>query len=71
MFPQGRTYLFDMDHNFDDDSDDTLFVIDAFHYGNVSHFFNHSCDPNLETFVGMNGFGGDIFWLAMTRSHVS
>lgn len=22
-------------------------TIDAFHYGNVSRFFNHSCDPNL------------------------
>lgn len=39
---QGRTYLFDLDMN----SKDNPYTIDAAHHGNVSHFINHSCDPN-------------------------
>lgn len=39
---QGRTYLFDLDMN----SSDNPYTIDAAHHGNVSHFINHSCDPN-------------------------
>ena len=35
---EGRTYLFDLDFN----CDDNPFTIDAAHYGNISHFFNHS-----------------------------
>ncbi|XP_037813808.1 histone-lysine N-methyltransferase Su(var)3-9 isoform X1 [Lucilia sericata] len=42
----GRTYLFDLDYN----NTDSLYTIDAALYGNVSHFFNHSCDPNLSVF---------------------
>lgn len=38
----GRTYLFDLDMN----SNDNPYTIDAAHHGNVSHFINHSCDPN-------------------------
>lgn len=45
---EGRTYLFDMDFN---SADDCEYTVDAYHCGNVSHFFNHSCDPNLDTFV--------------------
>jgi SET domain-containing protein len=32
------------------ESDDELFplVIDAFEYGNVSRFINHSCNPNTK-----------------------
>lgn len=41
---QGNTYLFDLDY----DSDE--FTVDAARYGNVSHFVNHSCDPNLQVF---------------------
>uniref|UniRef100_A0A8D0H5V1 Histone-lysine N-methyltransferase n=1 Tax=Sphenodon punctatus TaxID=8508 RepID=A0A8D0H5V1_SPHPU len=41
---QGITYLFDLDY----DSDE--FTVDAARYGNVSHFVNHSCDPNLQVF---------------------
>lgn len=40
---EGRTYLFDLDFN----SNDNPYSIDAAKFGNVSHFINHSCDPNL------------------------
>lgn len=33
---QGATYLFDLDYV------DDVFTVDAAHYGNVSHFVNHS-----------------------------
>lgn len=39
---EGRTYLFDLDIN----SSDNPYTIDAAKCGNVSHFINHSCDPN-------------------------
>jgi histone-lysine N-methyltransferase SUV39H len=26
-------------------------TIDAFHYGNISRFFNHSCDPTLTVYA--------------------
>lgn len=39
----GRTYLFDLDFN----GSDNPYSIDAAKSGNVSHFINHSCDPNL------------------------
>jgi histone-lysine N-methyltransferase SUV39H len=42
---EGRSYLFDLD--FDGDSN-CHYTIDAYHYGNVSRFFNHSCDPNMQ-----------------------
>ncbi|KAJ2751625.1 hypothetical protein GGI19_004364 [Coemansia pectinata] len=41
----GLTYLFDLDKEFTGDIAD--FSIDAKTHGNVSHFFNHSCDPNM------------------------
>ncbi|XP_077977365.1 histone-lysine N-methyltransferase SUV39H2-like [Glandiceps talaboti] len=40
----GRTYLFDLDY---DSNQDCAFVVDAGVCGNVSHFVNHSCDPNM------------------------
>ena len=39
---EGRTYLFDLDFS----CDDNAFTIDAAHYGNISHFFNHSVSLN-------------------------
>ena len=41
---EGRTYLFDLDFNL---GDENLYTVDAAFYGNLSHFINHSCDPNL------------------------
>lgn len=43
----GRTYLFDLDYN---STADSLYTIDAAIHGNIGHFFNHSCDPNLSVF---------------------
>lgn len=38
----GLTYLFDLDYN----NAERPHTIDAFEFGNVSRFMNHSCDPN-------------------------
>ncbi|XP_013394122.1 histone-lysine N-methyltransferase SUV39H1-A [Lingula anatina] len=43
---EGRTYLFDLDYN----DGDCPYTVDAGFYGNVSHFVNHSCDPNLAVY---------------------
>lgn len=40
---ENRTYLFDLDFN----SEKSKYSLDAARYGNVSHFINHSCDPNV------------------------
>ncbi|KAJ2784397.1 hypothetical protein GGI15_002263 [Coemansia interrupta] len=40
------TYLFDLDSEVPSNANGS-YVVDACKYGNVSHFFNHSCDPNL------------------------
>jgi len=45
---EGRTYLFDLDYNLG--ADENKYTVDAAMYGNVSHFINHCCDPNLAIF---------------------
>lgn len=46
----GMTYLFDMDFGAGDDHS-VEYVIDSFLLGNASHFFNHSCEPNLNVYA--------------------
>ncbi|XP_078275559.1 histone-lysine N-methyltransferase SUV39H2-like [Rhinoraja longicauda] len=41
---EGITYLFDLDYVEDE------YTVDAAHFGNISHFVNHSCDPNLQVY---------------------
>ncbi|RHZ90137.1 hypothetical protein Glove_7g49 [Diversispora epigaea] len=57
----GRTYLFDLDFCDDGTNENSkcLYTIDAWRYGNISHFFNHSCDPNLVVYPILND-NGDI-----------
>ncbi|KAJ9086576.1 hypothetical protein DSO57_1002702 [Entomophthora muscae] len=40
------TYLFDLDFEHGQE-EDCYYTIDAAYFGNASHFFNHSCDPNM------------------------
>lgn len=44
---QGCTYLFDLDFN---RGDKNKYTVDAAFMGNLSHFVNHSCDPNMHIF---------------------
>lgn len=39
-------YLFDLDYNYENGME-SEFTVDAYKFGSLSRFFNHSCDPNL------------------------
>ena len=43
----GTTYLFDLDAFIDITLHQAKYVLDSHFFGNMSHFFNHSCKPNL------------------------
>ena len=53
----GQTYLFDLDGFADDLEVQQLpmLTIDAYKKGDISRFFNHSCDPNLRSFAVSHG----------------
>ncbi|KAK7865860.1 hypothetical protein R5R35_003976 [Gryllus longicercus] len=58
----GQTYLFDLDFN---DKEHCPYTVDAAVYGNISHFFNHSCSPNLTVYaVWINCLDPDLPKLA-------
>ena len=43
------SYLFDLEPMGDANKEvETKYVIDAMYYGNITRFFNHSCDPNMQ-----------------------
>lgn len=48
-------YLFDL--NFERRSDNHYYTIDAFMYGNLSRFVNHSCEPNARIWFVNNCHG--------------
>ncbi|KAI9320388.1 hypothetical protein BX666DRAFT_1907472 [Dichotomocladium elegans] len=56
----GMTYLFDMDFGVSDDTP-VQYVIDSFLLGNASHFFNHSCTPNLHVYAVYYDSGNPYF----------
>lgn len=43
---QSGSYLFDLDSNYESGVE-SEFTVDAYTYGNITHFINHSCTPNL------------------------
>ena len=48
---QGATYLFDLDYVED------VYTVDAAHYGNISHFVNHSVSLGLDPPTLIHGMG--------------
>ncbi|ORX85118.1 SET domain-containing protein [Anaeromyces robustus] len=58
--PERTHYIFDIDI-----LGDPEYSIDAYKKGNISHFFNHSCDPNLEVYCAQcDYYEMNIFRLA-------
>lgn len=48
----GQTYLFDLDYN----DGDCVYTIDAFRFGNVAHFINHSVIKFLSYLTGSSKY---------------
>ncbi|CAE6444876.1 unnamed protein product [Rhizoctonia solani] len=45
----GRTYVLNIDfQHIAANQDAPMYAVDAFHAGNFTRFFNHSCEPNLQ-----------------------
>ncbi|CAE6496030.1 unnamed protein product [Rhizoctonia solani] len=45
----GRTYVLNIDfHHIAANEDAPMYAVDAFHAGNFTRFFNHSCEPNMK-----------------------
>lgn len=42
-------YLFDLDFNYEAGTE-SAFTVDAYTHGNITHFINHSCEPNLRVY---------------------
>jgi len=45
--------------------DGNLFSVDAMHYGNVSRFFNHSCNPNVAIYTVVKNGDNRVYDLAI------
>ncbi|KAI1317262.1 hypothetical protein EDD11_008749 [Mortierella claussenii] len=61
---EGATWLFDLDYM---TGKEVKYSIDASKYGNESHFFNHSCDPNLSVHILMGGdTAGDLAMMTLS-----
>ncbi|ORZ27754.1 hypothetical protein BCR41DRAFT_293149, partial [Lobosporangium transversale] len=61
---EGATWLFDLDYNTEKEA---KYSIDASTYGNETHFFNHSCDPNLSVHMLMSGqTAGDLDMMTLS-----
>ncbi|KAF9429299.1 Eukaryotic translation initiation factor 2 subunit 3 [Entomortierella beljakovae] len=61
---KGATWLFDLDYNTELEA---KYSIDAYKQGNESHFFNHSCDPNLSVYILVGGdTGGDVEMMTLS-----
>lgn len=42
------SYLFNLSSTMGDAKATQEYVIDAMYYGNITRFFNHSCEPNMQ-----------------------
>lgn len=47
--PEPGRYMFDLDFSCETGTE-SEFTVDAYAYGNVTHFLNHSCDPNVRVY---------------------
>lgn len=63
------SYLFDLDFNYESGTE-SEFTVDAYHFGNVTHFINHSCVPNLRVHpCFIDSWDPRLHYLAFFASH--